>query len=432
MNADRLVISRLFHRFGFGPKPGEFALAIKAGIDATRTQLLSGSQSAAGATTIPEPLLTDLGQYPEEGTPARKIFNDEMRRQRRDLILWWLDRMALSENSYLEKMVWFWHGHWATSLEKVEYALPMYKQNLLMRSSAVGNFKPLARAMIEDGALQFWLDNGDNTIKAPNENFARELMELFILGVNNYSEDDVKAVARALTGYSIKKSSGAIFFNPQRHDSSTLRILGVQGSYFADQLTNLMVARTDCSRFIPERIWYRFISDSSPLPMDHTIEKSFLQRDIASTMSATATSGEFTDEANSLVRSPVEWFISICRALKITPSKVSRPDFILNSMDKLGQLPFAPPNVGGWPSGEAWLTAASAQYRLEMAQYLLTQGDISPLKDTAISQRYSFIGNFLGVARWSLRTERALRDVATDPKRMFLMAVSSPEYIVSA
>lgn len=432
MNTDRLVISRLFQRFGFGPKPGEFALAIKAGIDATRTQLLSGGQSAPGATTIPEPLLTDLGPYPEEGTPARKIFNDEMRRQRRDLILWWLDRMALNENSFLEKMVWFWHGHWATSLEKVEYALPMYKQNLLMRSSAVGNFKVLARAMIEDGALQFWLDNGDNTIKAPNENFARELMELFILGVNNYSEDDVKAVARALTGYSIKKSSGAIFFNPQRHDSSTLRILEVQGTYFADQLANLMVARADCSRFIPERIWYRFISDSSPFPMGHPIEKSFLQRDIASTMSAAATCGDFADEANSLVRSPVEWFISICRALKITPSKVSRPEFILNSLDKLGQLPFAPPNVGGWPSGEAWLTAASAQYRLEMAQYLLTQGDISPLKDTAISQRYGFIGDYLGVARWSLRTERALRDVATDPKRMFLMAVSSPEYIVSA
>ncbi len=432
MNADRLVIARLFHRFGFGPKPGEFALAIKAGIDATRTQLLQSDPSALTPSLIPEPVLTDLGQYPEEGTPARKIFNDEMRRQRRDLILWWLDRMALSENSFTEKMTWFWHGHWATSLEKVEYALPMYKQNVLLRSNALGKFGVQARAMIEDGALQFWLDNGDNTVKAPNENFARELMELFILGVNNYSEDDVKAVARALTGYSIKKSSGAIFFNQQRHDSSSLRILGAQGVYFAEQLSSLMVSRQDCSRFIPERIWYRFISDSVSLPSNSEIEKAFLQRDISATITATAQSSYFMDEANSLVRSPVEWFISICRALKITPSKVSRPEFILNSLNKLGQLPFAPPNVGGWPSGEAWLTAASAQFRLELIQYLLTQGDLSALKDIAPSQRYNFIGDHLGVARWSLRTERALRDVAEDPKRMFLMAVSSPEYIVSA
>ena len=144
-----------------------------------------------------------------------------------------------------------------------------------------------------------------------------------------------------------------------------------------------------------------------------------------------ATNGAMSDPQYSMVKSPLEWFVGLCRALRITPSKLTKPDQVLNYLEKLGEIPFVPPNVGGWPAGEAWLNAASAQYRLQFAQYLLTQGDLSPLKNIPKAERYTSIGDLLGVPSWSFRTERVLRDVSNDPVRMFLLGVSSPEYLVS-
>lgn len=432
MNADRLAISRLFHRFGFGPKPGEFARALKQGADATRNQLLNPPATDHGSSAVPDPVLTDLGNFPQTGTPTRAVFDATMRTQRVQLTLWWLDRMALAENSLVERMTWFWHGHWATSIGKVEYSLPMYLQNQTLRANALGDFAAQARIMITDGALQYWLDGGANTVAAPNENLAREFMELFTLGVDRYLETDVQAVARALTGYRVNRSNGSVTFIPKNHDSSTLNILGVSGTFNATQISDMIVARDDCTTFIADRIWFRFISSDIPRPDSNPIKNAFVGRDISKAIRSVAASSAISDPQYSLVKSPVEWFIGLCRALNITPSKLAKPEQVLNFLDKLGQVPFAPPNVGGWPSGEAWLTAASAQYRLQVAQYLLSQGDLSPIKNTDPPLRFAAVGDLLGVASWSLRTERALRDVVHDPMRLLLLAASSPEYIVSA
>ncbi|MBI3429271.1 MAG: DUF1800 family protein [Actinobacteria bacterium] len=427
----RLEIARLFHRFGFGPKPGEFAAAISQGAAATRSQLLTVPQSDKGLASIREPQLTDLGKFPPPGTTARAAFATEMRRQRRDLAIWWLDRMALADNALTERMTWFWHGHWATSIGKVEYALPMYLQNQRLRANALGNFADQARAMILDGALQYWLDGGDNTVTAPNENLAREFMELFTLGVDRYFETDVQTVARALTGYRVVRSNGAVTFNPKNHDSSKLAFLGTSGTFTAEKLSDFIVSRDDCAQFIAERIWYRFISDTSPLPEKNGIKTSFAKRDIASAIRATATSSAISDLKYSQVKPPIDWFISVCRALRITPSKLSKPDQALNFLDKLGQVPFSPPNVGGWPAGEAWLTAGSAQYRLQIAQILLAQGDLSSIKQSPIANRVDALADLLGVPLWSARTQSALESVTEDPARIFLLGVSTPEYLVS-
>ena len=431
MDLQRLETARLFHRFGFGPKPNQFARAIKVGLAATRAELLNPPSSDSGINSLPEPQFSDLGKFPPAGTPERVEFSKQMRQQRKDLTLWWLDRMALSENCLSERMTWFWHGHWATSIGKVEYALPMYKQNQSLRSNALGDFSIQARTMILDGALQYWLDGGDNTAGAPNENLAREFMELFSLGVDRYFETDVQSVARALTGYKVVRSTGEVTFNLKKHDSNVLSFLGTSGTFTAAQVSDFLVSRDDCAQFIAERIWYRFISDTVPLPADSAIKLSFSKRDIASAVRAAATCKEMSDPQFSQVKSPVEWFVSLCRALAITPSKLSKPDQAINFLDKLGQLPFAPPNVGGWPSGEAWLTAASAQYRLQFAQYLLAQGDLSPLKNISRASRLNLLSDLLGVPYWSSRTERVLLGVNEDPARMFLLAVSSPEYLVS-
>ena len=223
MDLKRLETARLFHRFGFGPRPGEFATALKDGPAVFKQKILSPALIDTGA--VSPPTLTDLGKRPEPNTSEVLEFSRQMRLQSDALEIWWLDQMVKSERQLQEKMVWFWHGHWATSIGKVNYALPMYLQNQTFRKYAYGNFTDFAKAMFSDGALQNWLDGGYNSVKAPNENLSREMMELFVLGVNRYSETDVKELARAFTGDQVANSSGVVPFNATRRDTKAVTIL---------------------------------------------------------------------------------------------------------------------------------------------------------------------------------------------------------------
>ena len=432
MDSARLVTARLYHRFGFGPRPGEFVAALRAGNSATRTNLLTVPSFDNGAQRVAEPVLTDLGKRPEPNDPQQQIFGAQMREQSRALTVWWLDRMALSDHALTERMTWFWHGHWATAIDKLNYALPMYMQNQTLRKHALGNFRDQSLAMINDGALQIWLDGQENTLRAPNENLGRELMELFILGVNRYTETDVKEVARALTGYQVTRSNGTVTFNPRRYDPNPKTILGKTIAYDATSATNHLVDQAACQLFISERLWYRFISSQDPLPDQSSIQSAFSQRNISAAVSALADFEYLSDTQYSLVKSPVEWFISSCRALSITPSRLTNPNNLLNYLNKLSQVPFSPPNVGGWPTNEAWLSSASAQFRFGFAQWFIKQGDISPISNLARGQRVDAIADWLGIAELSERTKMALQGAEGDPKRLILLALCSPEYIVSA
>lgn len=432
MDSARLITARLYHRFGFGPRPGEFAAALRAGTSATRTNLLTVPSFDNGAQRVAEPVLTDLGKRPEPNDPQQQIFGARMREQSRALTVWWLDRMALSDHALTERMTWFWHGHWATAIDKLNYALPMYMQNQTLRKHALGNFRDQSLAMINDGALQIWLDGQENTLRAPNENLGRELMELFILGVNRYTETDVKEVARALTGYQVTRSNGTVTFNPRRYDPNPKTILGKTIAYDATSATNHLVDQAACQLFISERLWYRFISSQDPLPNQSSIQRAFSQRNISAAVSALADFEYLSETQYSLVKSPVEWFISSCRALSITPSRLTNPNNLLNYLNKLSQVPFSPPNVGGWPTNEAWLSSASAQFRFTFAQWFIKQGDISPISNLARGQRVDAIADWLGIAELSERTKMALQGAEGDPKRLILLALCSPEYIVSA
>ena len=138
------------------------------------------------------------------------------------------------------------------------------------------------------------------------------------------------------------------------------------------------------------------------------------------------------DEKNDLVKAPVEWVISACRALGLTPSQLKTPAQLLNYLDKLGQVPFSPPNLGGWPAGEAWLSSATAQYRIAFAAWLIKQSDLSVLTSIPVASRVLKSADWLGVAEWSARTQAALRDSVNDPAQFALLALCSPEYVVSA
>lgn len=432
MNAQNLEISRLFHRFGFGPRPGEYAKALTDGVEATRTKLLTVPAVDAGLAKVVDPEITDLGPRPKPNTKEIVPFAIAMRYQSQQMVVWWLDRMAQSDHGLTEKMTWFWHGHWATSVDKLNYPLPMFNQNKTFRTYCLGSFKDMTRAMINDGALQFWLDGQDNTSKAPNENLGRELMELFTLGVGRYTEDDVKSISRALTGYQVNRSNGTVTINQNRRDKNPVTLLGTTTVFTGDSLADFLVARDDSAKFIAERLWYRFISSTEDMPANFVAQSAFSNRDISAAVTAMAGDSVMRDEKYAMVKSPVEWFISACRALELTPSALKTPAQMINFLQKLGQVPFSPPNVGGWPAAEAWLSSATAQYRISFATWLVKQSDLRVLKSLTPAQRMLQSADWLGVPEWSPRTKTALRGAQADPAQFALLALCSPEYLVSA
>jgi len=432
MNAQRLETSRLLQRFGFGPRPGEYAQALKDGLAATRAKVLTVPAVDAGAATVLVPEITNIGKRPAANSAEIVPYAISLRYQNQQLVLWWLDRMAMSDHGLTEKMTWFWHGHWATSVGKVNFALPMFIQNKTLRTHALGNFKDMSRAMINDSALQFWLDGQDSTLKSPNENLGRELMELFVLGVDRYTEDDVKGAARALTGYQVVNYEGSLTFNPKRHDPNPIAILGATQPFTGEQLSDFLVAREDCATFIAERLWYRFISSTETMPASFGAKKAFATRDISSAVKAMIQDPAVGDAKNDLVKSPVEWFIAACRALELTPSNLKTPTQLINYLNQLNQVPFNPPNVGGWPAGEAWLSSAAVQYRIAFATWLIKQSSLRGLLEIPVANRAMKSADWLGVAEWSPRTQGALRNSMSDPAQFALLALCSPEFIVSA
>jgi uncharacterized protein (DUF1800 family) len=427
MDIQRLETARLFHRFGYGPKPGEFRNALNQGLAATRQKVLT-----VDTETLAAPELTDLGPRPAPNSEGIVEYSRLLRYQNQTLVLWWLDQMVAATNPLNEKMTWFWHGHWATSIGKVRYALPMYNQNVTLRKFALGNFSEFAQAMFQDGALQVWLDGGENTVNAPNENLSREMMELFTLGVNRYTEKDVKELARAFTGYRVARTSGVITTAARRRDNGSVTVLGKSAVMSPEQVIAHLVAQESCQRFIPERIWYRFISSTNPLPQNHSTIAAFASRDVKTLVATLINGSALSDINNSVVKSPVEWFVAVSRALEITPSQIPSFTKLNGYLEKLSQVPFQPPNVGGWPTDQAWLSSASAQFRLALAGWLASLADLSELSAIAPNNRVEYLLDWLGVVEWSSRTSSALRDVRDNPQRLLTLAICSPEYVVSA
>ena len=425
---ERLAIARLLHRFNFGPTPGQYADLVRHGLDATRATVLQHGVADPGIDSVKPLVLADLGPFPDGSAAKSNQFWNRIQKDSSDLIMGWLDRMVAARHPLTERMTWFWHGHWATSISSVTYPLTMNKQNSTLRSHALGNFMAMAKEMVVDGALNIWLNNNENYIAAPNENLAREFMELMTIGVNHYTQLDVAAAALALTGYSTVQSNGTVTLNRKEHFSVPVGILGKTAVYDAESLAELVVSRKDNVQFITDRMWFRFVSGTSAPPP--TLAESFAGRDIASLVESLVHSPAWTDPANALVKSPVEWFVGACRALKVRPSSLDH-DATQWLLSQMGQLPFNPPNVGGWTYGEAWLNGVAFQYRFQLAQNIVAKGDLSPL-DVQPLNMVQACADWLGIPQWSRRTANALTLALATPSELALGAILSPEYMVSA
>jgi uncharacterized protein (DUF1800 family) len=198
-----------------------------------------------------------------------------------------------------------------------------------------------------------------------------------------------------------------------------------------EEVISHLVSQNDSQLFIAERIWYRFVSSKEPLPDEHPMIRAFADRDIYALMKSLIESSTFSQEQYSMVKSPVEWFIGLCRALSITPSQLPSPTKLYSYLEMLSQVPFSPPNVGGWPTDEAWLSSASAQFRLSFATHVIAQANLAELTAVSAVRRPAYLADLLGVVEWSPRTANAMGGVRDNPQKLLIIAACSPEYVVS-
>ena len=234
---DRQSVSHVLRRLTFGPTASEVDRAAKVGVEATVAAVLAPQAAPPGAALGADPLAV----LPKDADrDARLKARAEASEQTAELGRWWLRQMSAS-GSAAEKLTFFWHGHWATSVQKVKSANLMYQQQQTFRRYGTGDTGPFVRAMLRDPALMLWLDGQKNTAKAPNENLARELMELFTLGVGKYTENDVRAGARVLTGWSVDRGTGTAKLTPKRQDRAPVTRLGRTGAIDVDGYADLLV-----------------------------------------------------------------------------------------------------------------------------------------------------------------------------------------------
>lgn len=423
---------RLFDRFGFGARPGELNAATAKGFDQTAAALLSTVDDPGAKATPPPVLDGEPDRSKQQDVEARRKAQDQLRDQQTSVTVWWLDRMVASDAPLLERLTWFWHGHFATSAQKVRSARLMLQQNQTLRQHALGDFSVLAKAMVVDPAMLVWLDGQKNTAKAANENLGRELMELFTLGVNQYTEQDVRESARALTGWKVNRDALTATLAPKQHDAKDKTVLGHTGKLDAMSLVDVLVSAPPSPRFIAQRLWYRLVSTNPPGEdsVVRLITAYGPGRDVSAMLRAIIAEPGFKAEASTMVKQPVEWAVGLMRAFGIRPSALPEPDQrkLLAGLRGMGQVPFLPPSVGGWPGGGAWLTTASGLARLQLARLLAARAD---LKSLAGDDSVDAVGNLLGVDRWSDRTRKALATVADQPSQLAAVAATAPEFVVS-
>ncbi|WP_433796825.1 DUF1800 domain-containing protein [Actinoplanes sp. CA-252034] len=421
---DRRALSHLLRRLTFGPTSAEVDAAVRAGYETTVRDLLR---------PVPQPSPPRLGEDPvaQLGPGASREQRQNARREQNEqvtaLTRWWLARMA--DGGAAEKLTFFWHGHWATSVRKVRSAQLMLTQQQTFRRYGTGDTGPLVRAMVRDPALIIWLDGQRNTRRAPNENLARELMELFTLGLGAYTEDDVKAGARVLTGWRIDRATGTATLTAGRHDDRPVTLLGRTGVQDADSYADQLVRHEAHLPFLTRRLWTRYAAATGP-SADATARIAAAGPGTTAMLSALCRDPEFAATSGQQVKQPVEWLVGALRQLGVDVAGLDgrQQQRLLTILRGLGQVPLRPPSVGGWPSGPAWLTTATTLARLRAAQ---TLADLAPgtADRLAGADRVEALAALLVVDTWTAGTREALR-AAKDPRRLLALGLAAPEYAV--
>ncbi len=306
-------------------------------------------------------------QRKELSKEEKKIVQQKSREGIRNLNLYWLHEMVNSRGQLREKMAFFWHGHFACRNLNV-----FYQQELLdvIRRNALGNFGELLKEVSKSAAMLNFLNNQQNRKDHPNENFAREVMELFTLGRGNYTEHDIKEAARAFTGWG-STPKGEFLFRRFQHDFGNKAVLGKTGNFEGEEVLNILLEQKQTARFLAQKLYKFFVHEIPDAEKVEWLSDRFYKNnyDISGLLEDIFTSEWFYDEKNigARIKSPVELIAGIQRML---PLKLENEEAFLLIQRVLGQLLFYPPNVAGWPGGKAWIDSSSLMMRMRIPQLI--------------------------------------------------------------
>jgi uncharacterized protein (DUF1800 family) len=366
--------AHLYRRAAFGPTRDELREAVAAGLDATLDKLLATPKEPAKRDPVvvgPPPL------HPMTGMPDVAL-------QAAALRAGWLGRMIDGLEPAREKLALFWHNHFATGIQKVNDAALMERQGELLFRHALGSFRQMLRDVSRDPAMLVWLDSNQNVKAHPNENYAREVMELFTLGVGNYSERDVQEAARAFTGW--HTLDGRFAFAKGEHDSGEKVVLGRRGAWDGDDVLRVLLEQPACARFLVRKL-YRFLvsetadpPDAFLAPLADAFRKS--DYDIAVPVRTVLRSKHFfsAHAYRQKVKWPVEYAVGVVRAVGVgvTGRITVNPYSLAGVLELMGQQLYAPPNVKGWEAGRSWLNTATVLARHNFAHALVNgMGDLN-------------------------------------------------------
>ncbi|MGI8549639.1 MAG: DUF1800 domain-containing protein [Dehalococcoidia bacterium] len=355
---ERSRIAHLYRRAGFGVSPSELETAVMQGYDATLELLLNPQDSHDAADDRLSGLEFDFA------------VGEELQR-------WWLVRMRYSSRPLVEKMALFWHAHFTSAITKVngENLHMMKEQNELFRSQGLGNFRDLLRNVSKDPAMILWLDVNKSVKKDPNENFGRELLELFTLGVGNFAEDDVKAAARAFTGWSVSNGDRKFIFHGQDHDNGEKRFLGRTGNFDGDDIVNILVQQPATAQLLATKLVRFFVIDPPDLNLVRSLAGSLIDSgyDIKRALRQLFKSDVFSSHAayHALIKSPAEFLTGMIRGFALETDGKG----LTTMMTGMSQELFNPPDVSGWPGGPRWIATDTMLARYNLASMITASTD---------------------------------------------------------
>jgi uncharacterized protein (DUF1800 family) len=328
------------------------------------------------ATNFADGLMNGIdGIRRTEVTPEqRREMQKKSRQEVRSLNLEWMDEMVNSEQQLREKMAFFWHGHFACRNLNA-----LYQQDLIniIRKNALGNFGTMLKEVSRSAAMLAFLNNQQNRKQKPNENFAREVMELFTMGRGNYTEKDIKEAARAFTGWQFKLN-GEFIFREQLHDEGTKTVLGKTGNFDGDDVLDILLEQKQTAVYLTRKLYQFFVNEQADEEKVKQLADGFYNSryDISKLMRNIFTADWFYDEKNigTHIKSPIELLAGIRRSL---PMDIAQPETQLYLQKVLGQILFYPPNVAGWPGGKNWIDSSSLMFRMRLPQIMAMKESFS-------------------------------------------------------
>ncbi len=366
----------LMWRAGFGPAVEQLDDLSTVSPGQVYKALVKASSKKPAFVNVADHYLQGLYMGIEDAGRLQKLQMDEEEKKKiqqssregiRSLNLYWLYEMVNSSAQLREKMAFFWHGHFACRNLNI-----FYQQGLLdiIRSNALGNFGDLLKEVSKSAAMLNFLNNQQNRKDHPNENFAREVMELFTLGRGNYTEHDIKEAARAFTGWQATLK-GDFIFRKMQHDFGSKTILGKTANFTGEEVLDLLLAQKQTAWFLTDKIYKFFVNEKVDITKVEWLAERFYKSNynISSLLEDIFTSEWFYDEKNVgvKIKSPIELVVGIQRML---PMKFENEEALLLVQRALGQLLFYPPNVAGWPGGNAWIDSSTLMMRMRIPQML--------------------------------------------------------------